>query len=96
MGAVLHDYSRHQIRGTPYPAISPRKGVSVKGKLYFDIDGRTFSVLDDYEDDYYVKTEVTVTADDGMEYEAYTYVLRDEFRGLLSEQDWEMSIPEDR
>jgi len=96
MGAVLHDYSRHRIRETPYPAIVYEKGAAVNGKIYFNIDDRSLALLDDYEDDYYIRTKVTVTAEDGREYEAHTYVIMDEFRGLLSRQGREMGIPEDR
>jgi gamma-glutamylcyclotransferase (GGCT)/AIG2-like uncharacterized protein YtfP len=90
--AVLYHFSRRRIGGTPYPAIVYDKGSMVEGIIYFDIDARSLALTDDYEDDYYMRTKVTVTADDGRVYEACTYVIRDEFRGLLSEQEWEVEF----
>jgi gamma-glutamylcyclotransferase (GGCT)/AIG2-like uncharacterized protein YtfP len=48
--AVLKGYHRFAITGEPYPAVAPKTGSLVLGKVCFDISDSLFRILDMYEE----------------------------------------------
>ena len=89
--ARLDHYARHRLRGKSYPGLRPAPGASVDGLLYLDIDADAWQRLDDFEDDFYRREPVRVTAADGAEWAAQTYVVREECQGLLLPGEWSLA-----
>ncbi|WVZ77943.1 hypothetical protein U9M48_025730 [Paspalum notatum var. saurae] len=73
--AVLHDHRRFSLRGRVYPAILPVRGHAVNGKVLRGLTDRELHVLDMFEDEEYVKTNVEVSlADASGKSLAYAYI----------------------
>lgn len=57
--------------------------------MYCDLDARVHDLIDHYEDTCYEKRRLTVHLNDGQELEAMAYVIPDDKRRLLSDQNWD-------
>ena len=88
--ADAQDFDRYLLRGKPYPALVRRDGRNTKGRLYFEVDADTLDVLDKFEDDCYVREEISVTVRGGelLSVSAAAYVLPQEQAKLLSREPW--------
>ncbi|MFO7603380.1 MAG: gamma-glutamylcyclotransferase family protein, partial [Gammaproteobacteria bacterium] len=89
--AVLHDYARYALRGKPYPGIVPQPGASVAGLVYCRLRAAAWQRLDDYEDRFYRRRQVVVELDSGARVMAWTYVIAEQQRALLSTRDWSLA-----
>ena len=86
--ATLEGYARFAIRGRVYPAIIEQAGARVSGLLYTELDAGELDLLDTYEGALYERREVAVlTRDEATS--AFTYVLRAQYRHLLSTDAWD-------
>lgn len=98
--ATLHGYARFCITGEVYPGIIEMNGALTDGILYFGVEKDTLEILDAFEGDYYQRTPVAVTTDVGSGREsvtgAQTYVIRPEYRHLLSDRPWDFDTFRDR
>ncbi len=88
--AVLFGYVRKALRGEVYPAITPRRGASVEGILYFDLPPEAVERLDRFEGALYKRTEVVAVLEGGKpeEVDALAYVIVPEHLDRLSERGW--------
>ena len=72
--AVLMDFKRYKIydNGNPraYPAIKQIEGANVEGVLWYDVDKKSFEVLDFFEGFEYIRTELEVEMMDGKKEKA--------------------------
>ncbi|MEX2577179.1 MAG: gamma-glutamylcyclotransferase family protein, partial [Halofilum sp. (in: g-proteobacteria)] len=82
-------YARYAVKRAPYPAIVPSPGEQVRGLFIGEIGPAELACLDDFEGELYRREPVTVTTDDGDEFEAYAYVLRRRFRASLADAPWD-------
>ncbi|KAG0611056.1 hypothetical protein M758_7G111300 [Ceratodon purpureus] len=57
--AVVHDYHRYSIKNRIYPAVLPKKGDKVFGKVLFDLSEQELHILDRFEDIEYTKLIVS-------------------------------------
>lgn len=71
--AVLHGYQRTLDPAIGYPVIHPREGAVVAGTL-LDVDGKSLTILDEYEGPQYRRIVVQVHTVDGRVLDAYVYV----------------------
>lgn len=85
--ALLQGYSRHPFRGKCYPGIIENKQDDVKGAVYLDIDDRTLSIFDWFEDILYQRQLLTVQLGDQM-IQAYTYVVPEKHQDKLDMLPW--------
>jgi gamma-glutamylcyclotransferase (GGCT)/AIG2-like uncharacterized protein YtfP len=88
--ASISGYRRKKLRDEVYPGIIARANSSVEGLVYFDISVRALGFLDEFEGSYYQREAVQAVCADGTAIAAQTYVLRDQFAALLSEEDWNL------
>ena len=88
--ATLQGYSRGLILRESYPGITPQPNSEVSGVLYKDLGSRDIDILNHYEGDLYLLTQVMVILTDGTLSEAHTYVLRNEYKHLLTGQAWDL------
>lgn len=89
--ARLDGYLRRQARAEIYPVIVQQgAGNHVEGMLYFGVSTKDLARLDRFEGEYYVRRSVEVFASrEGISCEAFTYVLSERYRHLLSDSDWD-------
>ncbi|MGI9538348.1 MAG: gamma-glutamylcyclotransferase family protein [Desulfocapsaceae bacterium] len=86
---TLSGFIRRSILNEQYPAIL--KGPvnsTVPGVLYLDIDSKDLSLLDDFEGSYYERQSVQIMTDNNI-FAAEAYVLKDSYRHILSDDDWD-------
>ncbi|MBC9073874.1 gamma-glutamylcyclotransferase [Thauera sp. CAU 1555] len=87
--AMLHGYARHPVRDETYPAIVPRHGASVAGRLYREVDAAALQRLDAFEGEMYARTPVCVELPDGGRADAEAYVFRPAWEHLLMPGEWD-------
>jgi gamma-glutamylcyclotransferase (GGCT)/AIG2-like uncharacterized protein YtfP len=88
--AILYGYGRYRVRDEMYPGIIPEEGSSVEGKVYFDIDDIFWSRLDRFEGEYYERRVVEVRIDKDKQVVAFTYVIREKYKNILSGEQWDI------
>jgi len=88
--ASLSGYVRKCVKNDLYPIVfKGDENISIDGMLYFNIEPQDLAMLDEFEGEYYLREAVRVRLADGSFLPAETYVLKDEFRHLASDQDWD-------
>jgi len=89
VAASLSDYQRFKFRDKTFPGIIKSKSCSIEGMLYKDIDKQTLELLDQFEDVAYERCLVDVQIDSKTE-KAFVYMTRNEYRGLLGDEEWDL------
>ena len=88
--AVLKGYARYRVNDKPYPAIVEEPGAQVQGSLYSGVTEPELARLDDYEGELYERCSLRVWVGT-QALDASTYLLRPEYRALLSAELWELA-----
>ena len=92
---TISGFVRLSIQYEHYPAMLPGPVNSmVKGVLYLDIDSEDLIRLDRFEGSIYERRGVQVMTDNNI-YAAEAYVLKDSYRNLVSDQEWDPERFED-
>jgi gamma-glutamylcyclotransferase (GGCT)/AIG2-like uncharacterized protein YtfP len=86
--AVLDDYACYLVSGKAYPGITPEHEASVEGVVYTGIGEAHFRKLDRFEGELYERVRVCLTDTEGNPLQAWTYVIRDAARDLLTRTPW--------
>ena len=90
--ATLHGYQRFAFQRESYPGMVPaKKSESVTGKLFFNLDDLAWQYLDGFEGNFYTRITVQVITEANINYPAETYIVRDNYRQLLAETDWDFA-----
>jgi gamma-glutamylcyclotransferase (GGCT)/AIG2-like uncharacterized protein YtfP len=87
--ACLSDYGRFSLRHDSYPGIIEAQGYMTEGVIYFDIDEASIAELDEFEGEYYRRTPVCVKLDIKSFIDAEAYVIKQEYRHILSSREWD-------
>lgn len=87
--ATLPGYARYRIKDQVFPGIISDPAAKVDGRLYGRVSPWQLERLDDYENAFYQRVEVSVTTKDGQLHTAYTYVVPVLRRGILSPDAWQ-------
>ncbi len=87
--AILNGYSRYVFKGKCYPGIIEDKTGCVEGVLYVNIDDRTLSIFDWFEDILYDRQLLTVQTKSNT-VEAFTYVVPIKHQKILDDLPWEL------
>ena len=95
-GGSLRGYVRRLVRGQVYPGIVECPEGSVSGVIYFDLPEKAWSRLDRFEGPMYARVPVDVWCEDSGTVEALTYVIRDAFRHVLTDEEWDFEAFEAR
>jgi len=88
--AVLEGYARYRLNDKPYPALVEESGSQVQGSLYSGVTQAELTRLDDYEGELYERRSLRVWVGTRA-LDAFTYLLRREYRALLSAELWELA-----
>ena len=90
--AVLQGFGRYGVRNEPYPGIVEEEGGTVEGILYSGVTDDSVHRLDVFEGDMYDRREVKVNPLDGdAQIPAMVYVVRPEYRHLLTAERWDFA-----
>jgi len=88
--AILPDHARFRVRSAPYPAVIYRKGSSVDGIVYLDIDGVSLQILDAFEGAYYERISVDIISDKRETLASYAYRIKERYSHLLTDEPWDI------
>jgi len=86
--AVLHGYDVRRLRGVTFPGLVESENCSASGLLCLNVSAAAMQRLDDYEDDFYERIEVTVQLDDGTGMAAQVYLMHPAHRDLVLPERW--------
>ena len=93
---TVSGFIRRSIINEQYPAMLPGPvNSTVTGVLYLDIDSEDLLRLDAFEGSYYGRQIVQVMTDNNI-FAAEAYVLKNSFRHILSDKDWDPENFEDQ
>ena len=86
---TVSGFIRRSILNEHYPALLPGPvNSTVTGVLYLDIDSEDLSRLDEFEGSYYERRIVQVMTDNNI-FAAEAYVLKDSYRHIATDTDWD-------
>ncbi len=85
---ILKGYRRLKLQNEYYPAIIEQENCEVKGVVYYGVVESGWRQLDRFEGEMYRRQMVEIQIADGSEINAYTYVLKEQYRGRLSQNEW--------
>ncbi len=88
VSATLNDFKRSKISGEEYPGIIAHPGAKVEGVVYFDLPPKAIERLDGFEGVQYSRQDVVVLTAQLTPYTAMTYVIKPEYRHLLTGNPW--------
>ena len=86
--ATAHDFIRYLIRDRIYPGMTPAKGATASGQLYFGVGPATLKLLDEFEDEVYTRKLIPAQTQEGETFEAYSYIVTSEYRRILTSRPW--------
>ncbi|MDH3649393.1 MAG: gamma-glutamylcyclotransferase [Saprospiraceae bacterium] len=89
--AWLSDFQRLTLKNQVYPSLIPAADQIVQGVLYLDISPDDLCRIDDFEGNMYERIGVGCTMGKNESVKAQTYLLRNEFHHLVSQQIWSLS-----
>lgn len=84
--ALLHGFFCSKIHRETYPGIFRDGEHTVDGIIYYDISPEALTKLDNFEGEYYQRTEITVRCSSSIEMPAATYVIKAQYHHLLNGQ----------
>ena len=87
--ALLPGFRRRRLMQRTYPGIVPFTGEETRGVVVRGVDAETLARLDAFEDELYDRRVLEVRTGGGGVL-AWTYVVADPYRHLLSDQPWDV------
>ena len=92
---TVSGFFRRSIQHEHYPAMLPGPvNAMVEGVLYLDIDSEDLTRLDQFEGSIYDRQDVQVMTDNNI-YTAQAYVIKESYRNLVSDREWDPDKFED-
>jgi gamma-glutamylcyclotransferase (GGCT)/AIG2-like uncharacterized protein YtfP len=85
---LLQGFAAYRVRDAVFPGIIRSPGSVVPGILYCDVPPAPVDQLDRFEDDFYVREQVTVKTLDGRLHEAEAYVVLPKNSHVLTTEIW--------
>lgn len=86
--AMLNGYDVRKLRGVTFPGLVECEGCSAPGLLYLNVSAAAMQRLDEYEDDFYERIEVTVHLEDGTGVAAQVYLMHSAHRDIVLPERW--------
>ena len=88
VGATAHGFVRYVLTGKIYPGMISESGASTQGRVYLNVNEQALTLLDEFEDDVYVRKLIDIRTFSGQCLKAFAYLLPEEVRGILSLDCW--------
>ena len=88
--ASIQNYERRTVKNNDYPAIIPKEGGQVLGKILLNVDKRSLEVLRFFEGDEYACVEITMNVDN-KKITACVFVWNGD-ADALDKADWNLEL----
>ena len=89
VAASLEDYGCYTVNGQVFPGMISEPGAVTPGLVYTGVGDHLLQLLDRYEGELYRRRRVCATDTAGRPLQAWTYVIREDLRGVLSKRAWD-------
>ena len=89
---VAPGFASFLLKDRLYPGLTAVHGERCAGMIYFHVDDRSLAMLDDFEDDVYVRRLLHVNTHDVQSLEAYTYLIPPQDRHCLTPLSWQPDL----
>ncbi len=89
--ATLRNFLRSKMHNEEYPGLVAQQDSTVSGVLYFGLAAEAIHRLDLFEGEMYRRQEVEVVTENNRRIAAMTYVIKPQYRHLLTNKEWEFS-----
>ena len=86
--ATLNNFYRSKMHNLEYPGIIAQTDAVVAGVLYFDLSVKAINRLDLFEGEMYQRQEVEVNLEKQGQATAMTYVIKPQYKHLLTNTEW--------
>ena len=87
--AYAQGFARFLLKNRIYPGMIAAPGEHTAGCLYLNVDQKSFGLLDQFEDDLYIRQEIIVSTTLGSTIEAYAYIIPSDQQACLSPNSWD-------
>jgi len=89
---AVSGYVRKRVNDDSYPAVIPGDDEAVlHGRVYFHINQADLARLDEFKGEYFHREDTRALLANGHEVSAEIYVMKRDYRHLLSHEDWDPS-----
>lgn len=90
--AFIANIARKKLMNKPYPGGIKTTGLPpLQGTLYFNLTTQQIERLDNFEGELYLRERHEVTLENGTKEHAHIYLIKNEYRSLVSDEDWELA-----
>lgn len=86
--ATLNHYARYAVCGETYPGIRPATAQSVTGRVLLNLSPAAFTILDEFEGDFYQRQTVHVDSDIAAGLVCQCYVVKADYYAQLCDTPW--------
>ena len=90
--AHVTSYASFLLKGKPYPGMCRREGAVTSGRLYLNVDEESLRVMDEFEDDIYVRETIVVSTESRECAKAWAYLIPEEYEARLGVECWDQDI----
>ncbi len=87
--AIAQEFARFLLKNRIYPGMIAAPGEHTTGCLYVNVGQESLELLDQFEDDLYIRQEITVSTTLGSTMEAYAYLIPPNQQFCLSPNSWD-------
>jgi gamma-glutamylcyclotransferase (GGCT)/AIG2-like uncharacterized protein YtfP len=85
---TVRGYQRFAVLDEDYPAVvEAAADATVSGRVYLNVNAADLQRLDEFEGEYYFRDRSVMTSPQG-DFEVQLYVIKPEYSGLLSTENW--------
>ena len=87
--ATADGYARYLLKGRIYPGMTPVSGHKTSGRVYFEVDERSLVLLDQFEDECYMRQLILIQTAAGKWVKAYAYIIESKDKDRLTADPWD-------
>ena len=86
--AMADGYARYLLKGRVYPGMTPVSGRTTSGRVYLGVDEQSLELLDQFEDDVYVRRLIPVQTTTANWLKAFAYIIDPKDKDWLTADPW--------
>lgn len=86
--AIADGYARFLLKGRIYPGMTSASRHTTSGRVYFEVDEPSLSLLDRFEDNLYVRQFIPVQTATANWVKAYAYLIEPKDKDALTADPW--------
>lgn len=85
----LDGFEAWKLAGQTFPGMAPAPGRQVRGRIWQEVTHDEVARLDAFESGIYDRKALNLQTDDGVQIEAWAYIVRPDCRGMFLDEPWD-------